>query len=363
MLGFKFEGLGWFTYEIVRYWVDNVTDVKWSLLFDRQSDYFSDTNADIIILTPKTSHTPSITVWNEFSLSRWLSKNDVDAYFSPDGFIPLRSVVPCFPVVHDIAPLVYPNYMRWRDYIFYRIFQIKMIKRATHVFTVSEFSKNEIIRYVGCPQEHVTVAYNGLHSGFKNQISKKSSSTDYAISGNYFFYLGAVHPRKNVFGLIQAYNLYRDGHGSAQLVIAGRKAWKSARLDALLDDSAYKNDIIWLSYLDGADLQRIMKNAVALVYVSHYEGFGLPVLEAMALGVPVITSSDSAMSEIGAEAVLTAESLAHHDIAEHMHRIESDLSLRNALIQLGYEQSTKFNYSMSAQNILKKMKIEIERIK
>ena len=312
---------------------------------------------------PSTTHTPSIAYWNEVSVSRWLNKNRPDIYFSPDGFIPLRCRVRCVPVVHDLAPIVYPQYMRWRDYIYYRIFQLKMIKRAWMVFTVSEFSKTEILRCSAISSDKVHVAYNGIHSGFnpKRKVAIDLNVLD--IKRPYFMYLGSIHPRKNVFGLIKSFEYYRAAGGQASLVISGRKAWKSTDVDDLLQKSPVASHIVWLPYLPSSELQAVLKNALALVYISHYEGFGLPVLEAMAMGVPVVTSANSSMSEIGGNAVITHDPLNHEAISKAMLALTNDEDLRQQLIEKGKSQAIKFDYNESAQKILKIMKTKFYETK
>lgn len=324
-----------------------------TLIFDRSTDLFADTRAEIVVLGPPTSHTPSICYWNEVPVTRWLAKHKPDVYFSPDGFIPLRSRVPCVPVVHDIAPLVYPQHMRWRDYLYYRAFQYKMIRRAPLVFTVSEFSKNEIAtKCKHIDANKIYVAYNGLHSAFRIHPSKIVDIAELNIRQPYFLYYGSIHPRKNIHGLIKSFEIYRDNGGQSQLVICGRKAWKSKSVEEVIAETHVKDAITWLSYLDNEELHSVLLHAQAVVYISHYEGFGLPVLEAMATGVPVITSSDSPMEEIGGEAVITCHPLDHQAVANSMQLLEDNTVLRDRLITMGREQAKKFNYGESAEQIV-----------
>jgi glycosyltransferase involved in cell wall biosynthesis len=356
MLGFQLEGLGWYTYEIVKHWLTHNQDVKWTLLFDRRNDVFAEFDVQRIVIGPKTSHTPSIAYWNERPLTSWLNKNHVDVYFSPDGFIPLRTAVPCVPVVHDLAPLVFPQYMRWRDYVYYRLFQLRMIRRAALVLTVSNFSKNEIVKLSGIKSNLVAVAYNGLHSGFTSPNNDEANIKDVKEDSPYFIYYGSIHPRKNVFGLIKSFELYREKGGLASLVLAGRSAWKVEEVEKTIKQSNASEYIKWLPYLDSHELQMTLRMSIGLVYISHYEGFGLPVLEAMASGVPVITSSHSSMSEVGGDAVLTCDPLDHAAVAQQMKRLSKDHILRSKLIRLGLERAKEFNYYQSSQNILKLLK-------
>ena len=356
MLGFPLEGLGWYTYEIVRNWLEHHPEVRWTLIFDRPCDLLAEFQVERAVLPPKTSHTPSIAFWNEGPLSRWLQKNKPDIYFSPDGFIPLRISTKCIVVVHDLAPLVFPQFMRWRDYIYYRIFQKRMIRRANLVFTVSEFSKKEITRCTGKESNKIIVAYNGLHSGFQQSNTVETDLSSFGITAPFFMYYGSVHPRKNVYGLIKSFELYRQIGGMAQLVISGRRAWMSKEIDSLIAGSEFSQDIVWLSYMQGAVLKSILKKSLGLIYISHYEGFGLPVLEAMATGVPVITSSDSAMAEVGGDAVITCSAVDHEGVANWMVKVESDQELQYKLKRFGMEKAKHYSYFQSSEKILKLLK-------
>ena len=344
---------------MVRHWLANNPEVKWTLIFDRPCDAFASEKVDRVILGPTTSHTPSIALWNERSVTRWLNKNKPDIYYSPDGFIPLRSSVRCVPVVHDLAPLIYPQYMRWRDYIYYRLFQVRMIRKAWFVSTVSNFSKNEIVNYCKIKPEKVFVGYNGLHSGFIDQPKASTSLDDLSIDKPHFLYYGSIHPRKNVFGVIKSFEKYREKGGQAMLVIAGRRAWKSNEVDELLNHSPVAEHMIWLPYLESSTLQMVLREALGLIYISHYEGFGLPVLEAMDSGVPVITSENSAMSEVGGDAVITCSPLDHAAIADMMKELESDPSLRTKLVERGKERAKQFSYLESSQQVLKLLKSKL----
>ena len=359
MLAYQLEGIGSYIHEIVRHWLTENPDIKWTLIFDRKLDYFERFDCDRVVLSPKTSHTLSIAYWNEVPLTSWLHKNKPDIYFSPDGFIPLRSNVKCVPVVHDVAALVFPQYMRLRDYLYYRAFQVKMIRRAWCVITVSEFSKTEIIKCAKVSEEKVHAVYNGVQKALSQGSSDEKDLASHGISGPYFIYIGSIHPRKNVHGLLASFRIYREQGGQHDLVLCGRKAWKTQDIDDLLADTVIKEHIHHLDYVPSQALSDLLRGAVALVYVSHYEGFGLPVLEAMAAGVPVITSSNSAMSEFGKDAVLTADPLDHETIADSMLNLESDENLRASLIAKGLEQSTDLTYLNASQKILKIMKSKL----
>ena len=356
MLGLTLEGLGRYTYEMINGWLQHDPNIKWSLLFDRPTDDFNDASVEKHVLPPATSHVLSIAYWNEGPVTRWLNKHKPDIYISPDGFIPLRSNVRCVPVVHDIAPLIHPSFMRWRDYIYYRLFQVRMIKKAWMISTVSEFSKNEIVSYSQIKRDKVFVIYSGLRANFRRGERRPIDKQALGIERPYFIYYGSIHPRKNVSGTIKSFEAYRSLGGQYDLVLAGRLAWKSDEIVHQIENSEFTDHIHHVSYPDDNTLYELMSDAQGTVFISHYEGFGQPVLESMALGIPVVTSSNSPMEEIGGNAVVTHPPLDHQTVAETLLRLEKDPLYRASLVNKGLVQARKFTYFNESMLFLKKLK-------
>lgn len=352
ILGLTLEGMGRYTYEMIAAWMRWAPDIKWSLLFDRPSDCFQHSKADRYVMGPATSHALSVTYWQSGPLTRWLNKHRPDIYISTDNFIPLRARVRCVPVIHDVAPLVHPEYMRWRDYGYYRLFQKRMAHRAWRISTVSEYSKKEIVKYTGVSSDKVFVIYSGLRENFRRTHDELFAPEQYGIQRPYFIYYGSIHPRKNVYGTICAYERYRELGGQADLVLCGRVAWMAQDVQSQMQKSVYKSNIHHIDYPDDDILYGFLSQALATIFISHYEGFGQPVLESMALGVPVITSADSAMSEIGGESVRTVAPLDHESIAHSMLEIERDPQLRQQMINRGLERSKLFTYQEESRKFL-----------
>jgi glycosyltransferase involved in cell wall biosynthesis len=166
----------------------------------------------------------------------------------------------------------------------------------------------------------------------------------------YFMYAGAIHPRKNLLNLLKAFSIFKKRQRSSmKLVLAGRLAWKYGSFLKDLESYKYREDVVLTGYIPEAELIKLMASAYALVYTSLHEGFGVPVLEAMRCGVPVLTSADSAMQEIAGEAALYANPRDHQAIAEGMMRLYKDEALAQKLVVKGLECEKNYSWDRTAE--------------
>ena len=227
----------------------------------------------------------------------------------------------------------------------------RYLERTDHIITVSQFSKNELISAYHIPSEKITVVYNGVSSGFIPWPADKIQLfRDQHTKGRpYFFYLGAIHPRKNVITLIHAFNYFKSMQpGDHQLVIAGRASWDATDVFKAVEESQWKNDIHLPGFIGGDLTKAWIACAHALVYPSLYEGFGLPLLEAMASGIPVISSNTSSLPEVGGDAALYFNPLDIQQLAHHMNTISLNESVKEDLISKGFLQIKKFSWDRAA---------------
>jgi len=179
---------------------------------------------------------------------------------------------------------------------------------------------------------------------------KEEARTKYTGGKEYFIYAGAIHPRKNLDNLLKAFSIFKKKQGSGlKLVLAGRLAWKYTAFTERLQSYKYRDDVIMTGYLDETELVKIIGSAYAMVYPSLWEGFGVPVLEAMQCQVPVISSAHSSMEEIGGDALLTADPNDPADIAGKMISLYKDESLRDQLIEKGKTAASRFNWEQTAK--------------
>ncbi|MFT5384514.1 MAG: glycosyltransferase involved in cell wall biosynthesis, partial [Saprospiraceae bacterium] len=183
-----------------------------------------------------------------------------------------------------------------------------------------------------------------LAAEIKNGVRKK-----YTNDQEYFFYIGSIHPRKNIRRLILAFDYFKkESKSPMKLLLGGRFAWQAGDTQIAFDNAKYKSDILLLGYLEEEELSQILAAAKALVYVSLFEGFGLPILEAMHCDTPVITSNVSSMPEVAGDAALLIDPNSIDAIAKAMERIQ-DKELAQSLIEAGKKQREKFNWDRSAK--------------
>jgi len=278
-------------------------------------------------------------------IPRFLKRYRADVFFSPDGYVSLHSSVPQLLVVHDLAYLHYPNFIPRTTLWYYRYFVPKYIRKADAIVAVSRATAEDIERHFPGYVDRIAVAYNGCRESFvplsKGEIDRVRAR--YSGGKPYFLFVSALHPRKNAEHLLLAYDLYRREGGKVdRLMIVGRKAWHTRRLEGIYRGMAYRDEVIFTGYLEERELAAVTAAAFASLYPSYFEGFGVPILEALHCEVPVITSNVSSMPEVAGDAAIYVNPRAVDAIARAMHEVE-DPSLRRRLVEAGRKQRQKFS--------------------
>lgn len=234
------------------------------------------------------------------------------------------------------------------------------LRKARCIATVSAYSKKDIILQYKTPAAKIDIVYNGVKEIFQplEEEVKVATKNKYTEGKEYFVYAGSIHPRKNLIKLLKAFSGFKKRQQTnMKLVLAGRLAWKYESFKENLKSYKYRNDVIMTGYAEQKELVNIIGSAYGMVYPSLFEGFGVPVLEAMQCNVPVITSVDSAMQEIVKDAALFADPENSADIAEKMMLLYKDEKLRRELIEKGRKVVSKYDWDKTAallwQTILK----------
>ncbi len=359
----RLEGIGRVTYEIIRRLVEQHPEDEFIFCFDRPYDeeFIFGKNVTPLVISPPSRHPFLWYLWFEQSLPRALKKHQPDVFYSPDGYASLNLKCPTVMVTHDLAHVHYPNEIPFLVRKYYDYYVPKYLKKSDQVISVSHATKEDILTQYHLSSEKTSVVHNGNRDGFSKikKEQRKATQAKYSQGCQYFFYLGAVHPRKNLERLITGFNLFKKTSGSdIKLLIGGRLAWQTDTVKKTFEQSVHKSDIKFLGFIPEEDLSFLMGSALAMVYVSLFEGFGLPILEAMYAEVPVITSNVSAMPEVAGEAALLVDPVSVDELALAMQKIYEDKSLRIDLIEKGKIQREKFNWDQSAEKtyaILKKV--------
>jgi len=173
------------------------------------------------------------------------------------------------------------------------------------------------------------------------------------LNTKYFVFIGAVHPRKNVLGLLKAFEYFKSSYSyTHKLVIIGRKAWMNAELEEFYQQMKFKKEVIWIEQIERNDLLQILKDAFALVYPSFFEGFGIPIIEAMSFGVPVISSNASCLPEVAGNAAVLVNPNDTNEIVNAMNELIENEALRNQLIIRGKIRAQDFDWNISAKKVV-----------
>lgn len=256
--------------------------------------------------------------------------------------------------IYDMAYKAYPDTISKRTRADLSRNLERSCKRADIICTISEFSKKEIIKYLGVTAEKIRVIPCGVdHNLFHSQQEQhiiSSVKEKYKIKGPYFLYLGTLEPRKNVLRIVKAYSqLLKKEKKCPQLVLAGKKGWLYDDIFALVMEEKMEDRVVFTGYVETDEVPVLMAGAYAFLFPSLYEGFGLPVLEAMACGTPVITSSVSSLPEVAGDAAILVNPENENEIAMGMERVLEEEGLRDEMIIAGLKQCQRFTWQHSAE--------------
>ncbi len=286
-----------------------------------------------------------------------------DAWLFPNAHL-CKTRLPYAVIFHDAAIRTVPHFFTYKDHLRARITNEDAIfQRAKRVIAVSEHSKRDAITHYGVLPEHITVAHLGVdHDIFcpREQSSDKSYRAAYDLNHPYLLALATREPRKNLDSVIAAYTMFRKNGGQAiPLVLAGTKGWKTTHIDAALAASAYRNDIHEVAYIPEKHKSAVIRGATALLFPSFYEGFGLPVLEAMTCGTPVITSITSSLPDVAGNAAMYVDPLNITDIVQALHQLLDEPhgpKLQNILRVRGIEHAQQFSWKRTGSIVLETLR-------
>ena len=352
----RLEGVGIVTDEVMKRIALSHPEDQLLYYFDRPYDrrFIHADNVTPKHLFPVTRLPVLIRYWLNHPVRKNVVKENAQVFFSPDGFIPLGMSIPKVSMVHDVAFLRYPEHLQPRIRAFYKKWMPRYLAYTDHIITVSEFSKNELIAGYHLRPEKVSVVYNGITDIYKplDAPCRESARKQFANGHPYFVYLGAIHPRKNIIHLVKAFEMFKsETPGDHQLVLAGRASWHTEEVFKAIESSRFRSAIHLPGYIPTSEAVRLVGGAEAMIYPSVYEGFGLPLVEAMACGVPVLCSHVSSLPEVAGDAALLFDPLDASAIASQMKKLTTDEALKTKMIRLGFERCNHFSWDTAAQSV------------
>lgn len=299
-------------------------------------------------------------LWTQFALPLrlYITKNRPDVFFSPGHYAPRFSPVPQVISIMDLAFFHFPEYFTRKDLAQLRNWTAYSVNKADAVITISNASKDDIIEQYTIPKEKIYVIYPGIKEGLALQQSVYAMNelkAKYSLSDKYILFVGTLQPRKNILRLIEAFSILsrKRAFSDTDLVIVGKKGWSYEEILQAPQKFAVADRVKFLDFVPDEDLPLLYRHAQCFVLPSLYEGFGLPVLEAMKYNCPVITSNVSSLPEAGGDAAVYVDPLSVDDIAEKLEKVLSDKNLRNQLIEKGRKQIQKFSWEKAANETLK----------
>ncbi len=353
----KLEGIGWFEFETLKRMTLSHPEHEFFFIFDRPWDdsfIFADNVHPIRTILP-SRHPLLWYIHFHYVIPALLKKHHIDLFFSPDGWnVPqkYKSVI----VLHDLNFLHFPKNLPFFSRKYYEKFFVSYAKNACRVVTVSNYSKQDISKSFDIKEANIDVVYNGASKEFVPLTETEQATIRDKYSGGlpYFIFVGALNPRKNIYKLLSAFDDFCTRHDSqTKLIIAGMPMFSSSFFQSKTDGLKHKDRIQYVGRIDRAELAKLVGAATALLLPSTFEGFGIPIVEAMYCDVPVITSSITAMPEVAGKAALLVDPYSVESITNAMIKIVSDKKTRDTLVSHGRIQRQKFSWDVTAETLWK----------
>jgi glycosyltransferase involved in cell wall biosynthesis len=300
--------------------------------------------------------------WTHFRFPFELWRDKPDVFFTPiqtiPFFLPKCKII---AMVHDLAFLKFPNDFTFEGRLKLLFHTKRTIKKAEKIIVPSQTTKNDLIKYYQANPKQIEVIYHGASFKKKSQTPSvwDSGHSVSVISQPYILFVGTIQPRKNIQGLIEAFEILKNSHSplyksgdNIKLIIVGGKGWLWKKVFEKAEKSKYKKDIIFIGQVSSEKLSEIYQNAEVFILPSFYEGFGLPILEAMANGVPVIAGNNSSMIEITGDAGILINPYKPEEITKAIKKIIQNKNFREKLVEKGLKQAKKFTWEKCAKKTM-----------
>lgn len=293
-------------------------------------------------------------LWSQLFLPLYLiHKKRVDGFFSPAHYAPRFCPAPSVVTVHDLSYFYYPKDFLKKDLHKLINWTRYSVKRAKKVIAVSKTTKQDLMKFYKLPEGKIEVIYNGYEKKIKSQSFDKLRIENWKLKiKNYILYVGTLQPRKNLPVLIKAFQTFKKENREFKLVIVGRKGWLYKEIFDLVLRLELKKDVVFTGFVEDDELVSLYKHAFCFVMPSLYEGFGIPILEAMSFGCPVVSSNASSLPEIGGDACIYFNPTQQDELTAKLKLLKENEKLRNELITKGEQRIKLFSWEKCAQKTL-----------
>ncbi|MEZ4798522.1 MAG: glycosyltransferase family 1 protein [Flavobacteriales bacterium] len=356
LLPHRLDGMGWFTLEIFKRIALQHPEVEFHFIFDRKfhEEFIFSENIIPHVIGPQARHPYLMRVWYDWSIKRLLKKIQPDLFISPDAQLSLTTSIPQLVVIHDInfehypkdIPAVYTRDLKRRT--------PKFAQKANRIVTVSEFSKQDIIDHYGVSSDKIGVVNNGANEVYQplSDQEKIVAKQQFTAGSEYFIFISSIHPRKNLQRILPAFfEFKKQSKSDVKMLVVGNIFWQDDALKAAIEKGKSSGDVVMAGRLNPDELRLALGGALANIYTSYFEGFGIPVVEAFQAGVPVVTSNVTSLPEIAGDAALQVDPFSVNEITQAMLEIFNNLELRKQLISKGFERSKQFTWQIAADKM------------
>ncbi|MFW6218797.1 MAG: glycosyltransferase family 4 protein [Bacteroidota bacterium] len=352
----KMEGIGWYTYETMKRITREHPEHEFIFIFDRpfhEEFIFSD-NIIPVVTGPPARHPALWLIWFEWSLPRVFRKYQPDIFISPDGYLSLSASIKSVPVIHDLNFEHHPENLPLLTRIYFKHMFHRFARKAERIATVSAYSKNDIIKTYQANPDIIDITYNGANVRYRpvEDSIKVKTKEKYAAGKEYLIFIGSLNPRKNVARLLQGFEKFKNETGREEkLLLVGSRMFKTSDIKETYSSMTHKDDVIFTGRMEPDELITVLGSARALVFIPLFEGFGIPVVEAMYCGVPVVVSNATSLPEVAGDAAIYADPYQIDSIANGIKKICVDEKLRNELIEKGKDAREKFSWDQTAKSL------------
>lgn len=281
-----------------------------------------------------------------------LSDEQINIFFSPAHYSPRFCPYPTVVTVHDLSYFYYPDEFLKKDLYQLTNWTKYSVEKAKKIIVVSKTTKKDLIKFYHIPEEKIEVVYNGYEKNISATEIKKLRN--WSVRENeYVLYVGTIQPRKNITTLIEAFSKFQQKYPKLKLIITGKKGWLYEKIFQRVVDLGLEKEVYFTDFISDQQLAFLYQNAFCFVLPSFYEGFGIPLLEAMGYSCPIISSFNSALPEVGGDACLYFDPGSEKDLLDKLITLKENKILRNELIKKGRERVKLFSWKKCAEETLK----------
>jgi glycosyltransferase involved in cell wall biosynthesis len=348
-------GIGYYTNDILKYIIANDPTINLFLISNKEI-IFEKNKGVALIETSGLLWKFNSNVWFQLKLPLIMKKNKIDLFHGTMAVLPMLSDVPSVVTIYDLVLEILPGSMHWKNWLPLKILMKASADKSTRIIAISENTKKDIMKFFGIEQEKIKVIYPGISNNFCpcKMENDRLILNNFNLSPGYILTVGTLEPRKNINRLLNAYKMLVSGEENIpQLVIVGGQGWLSQDINELVDTLGLREKVIFTGYVPDSDLPALYRGAEMLIYPSLYEGFGFPPLEAMACGIPVISSNISSIPEVVGDAGILVDPYSPDDMARAIAEVLRNEELRTHLKSAGITRSVLFSWDKTAQETVK----------